>query len=378
MARVRTDWILFLTIVATVCFGILMLYSASSVVAAYKYKSSFYFVEKQLLWAALALFFMMFIMKTDYRRFKSPGWAFAPVGVVMMLLIIAYFADPHAHRWLRLSSVQIQPSEFAKPALILFLAFFVSLRAPAINNWHTFIPAALLVGLLAGFVMLGDVGTAIVLLAIAAAVFFAAGLEWRKVLAAIAIGGVIVVGAVVSKPYRLARIVAFVDSDFTIVDRIDPNGKLKSYLRTSTVTRDPSYHVRQSKIAVGDGGLTGRGLMNGKQKLFYLPEAHTDFIYAVIAEELGLWGAALVVLAFLVILWRGLRLAVLTPSDFGRYVALGATTMVVVQGFFNIGVVLGMLPTKGIPLPMISYGGSSLMSTLISLGLLLSVSEHSG
>jgi len=376
--RAKTDWILFLTIVVTVCFGLLMVYSASSVVAADKFKNSFHFLEKQAALAAVGLFLMMVVMKLDYQRLQNPAWAFAPVGVLVMLLLVAYKLDPYAHRWLRLGPIQIQPSEFAKPALILFLAFFVSWRAKAINNWHTFIPAALTVGLLSGCVMLGDVGTAIVLLAIAAAVFFVAGLEYRKVAAALGIGCIIVGAAVVARPYRLARMVAFADKDFRIVGRFDPGGKLKSYLATSVATRDPSYHVKQSKIAVGSGGLAGRGLMKGKAKLYYLPEAHTDFIYAVIAEELGLWGASLVIVAFLVILWRGLRLTVRATSDFGRYLALGATTMVVVQAFFNIGVVLDMLPTKGIPLPLISYGGSSVVSTLISLGLLLSVSEHSG
>jgi cell division protein FtsW len=378
MAQVKTDWILFWTIVATVCFGILMVYSASSVMAAERYKNSLYFVERQMAWAAGSLFLMLLLMRFDYRRLRAPGWAFAPVGLLLVTLGVVYFADPHAHRWLRIGSFGIQPSEFAKPALILFLAYFVSLRKAAINDRHTLIPASLVVGFLSGIVMLGDVGTAIVLLAIAAVVFFAAGLEWKYILMAFAVAGLFVVVAVASRPYRLARVVTFVDPDFKIIHLLDRQDRIKRYLQTSVVTRDAGYHIKQSKIAVGDGGLAGRGLMNGKQKLFYLPEAHTDFIYAVAAEELGLWGASLVLLLFLVILWRGLKITLRTPNDFGRYVALGVTAMVVLQGLFNIGVVLGMLPTKGIPLPMISYGGSSLMSTLACLGLLLSVSGHSG
>jgi cell division protein FtsW len=151
-----------------------------------------------------------------------------------------------------------------------------------------------------------------------------------------------------------------------------------AYVQRSTAHRDPDYHLRQSLIAVGSGGPLGLGPSQGKQKLYYLPEAHTDFIYAVIGEELGLWGPMLVMLAFLVILWRGLRLYFLTPDDFGRYLALGITTVVVAQAFINMSVVLGMVPTKGIPLPMISYGGSSLLSTLASVGILQSIGDHSG
>jgi cell division protein FtsW len=185
-------------------------------------------------------------------------------------------------------------------------------------------------------------------------------------------------GFVISKPYRLARVIGFFDPEYTFVQRVDRSGKLQAYLRRSLVARDTNYQVGQSKIAVGAGGLTGQGLMEGRQKLLYLPEAHTDFIYAVAAEELGLPGAVGILTAFLVIFWRGLRATVLIQDDFGRYLALGVTTMVVVQAFINMSVVLGLMPTKGIPLPMISFGGSSLLSTLASLGILMNVSEHAG
>jgi len=187
-----------------------------------------------------------------------------------------------------------------------------------------------------------------------------------------------VVFLVASKPYRLARIVHYFDPNYKLVDTIDPNGRVKAYLNTSLTSRDTNYQAEQSKIAVGAGGPIGLGLMQGKQKLLYLPEAHTDFIYAVVSEELGLVGSVGVLIGFVVILWRGLRATVHIPDDFGRYLALGITTMLVVQAFMNISVVLGMMPNKGIPLPMISSGGSSLVSTLASLGILLNVSEHAG
>jgi cell division protein FtsW len=183
---------------------------------------------------------------------------------------------------------------------------------------------------------------------------------------------------VASKPYRVARVIGYVDPHYTLVDKINPGGQLKAYVHSSLATRDPAYQARQSKIAIGSGGTLGVGLMQGKQKLFYLPEAHTDFIYAVVGEELGLWGAMALLVGFFLILWRGFRLFWLAPDDFGKYLALGITASVVIQALINISVVLDMGPTKGIPLPMISYGGSSLLSTLASLGMLLSVSEHAG
>jgi cell division protein FtsW len=227
-------------------------------------------------------------------------------------------------------------------------------------------------------VVLADLGTAVVLGATAVVVFLVAGLEWRYCVITLAVAAIGVVGFIVSKPYRVARIVGHLDPEYRLIDRIDSQGRIKAYLRRSLTARDTSYQADQSKIAVGAGGLTGQGLMQGRQKLLYLPEAHTDFIYAVVAEEMGLVGSAGILCAFLVIFWRGLRAAVLVQDEFGRYLALGITTLVVFQGLVNISVALGMMPTKGIPLPMISFGGSSLLSTLASLGILMNVSEHAG
>jgi cell division protein FtsW len=186
--------------------------------------------------------------------------------------------------------------------------------------------------------------------------------------------------AVAAKPYRLTRIIGYVDHDYKIVQKIDStlHVHLAEYLKKSLTTKDTSYQSEQAKIAVGSGGVLGQGLMQSKQKEGFLPESHTDFIYAIVGEEFGLIGAAAVLLAFGLILWRGIRATILIPDDFGRYLALGMTTMLVVQAFMNMSVVLGLMPTKGIPLPMISFGGSSLLSTLTCLGILLNVSEHAG
>ena len=298
--------------------------------------------------------------------------------MALILLLIVYFVDASQHRWLRLGPLGIQPSELTKPALVVFLAFFVTMRARAINTRYTLVPVAMALGLVIVAVGVADLGTAVVLMFTAAAIFFVAGLEWKHCVMALSVAAVVVVAFVASKPYRLARIVHYIDPGYKVIDRIDPQGRLKTYLNKSLTSRDTSYQSEQSKIAVGAGGPLGLGLMQGKQKLLYLPEAHTDFIYAVVSEELGLIGSVGVLLGFIVILWRGLRATVLVPDDFGRYLALGITTMLVVQGFINISVVLGMMPTKGIPLPMISSGGSSLVSTLASLGILMNVSEHAG
>jgi len=381
--RVQTDRILFTTILLIVGCGVLVLWSASSVIADTRYGSSLYFALRQAAWAAVAIPLMLWIMKKDYRLLNTPTWAFPTISLVLVALGVVYKLDPLYHRWIRLGPVSIQPSEFAKPVLILFLAYFVARRANAINNKYTLMPAAVIVGLVAGMVMIADIGTAVVLAATAAAVFLVAGLEWRYVAVASAVLSIFLTIAIVSRPYRIARIFGFFDSDYSsldapIVRHFDPQGDLKAWLEKNAPTRNSDYHIHQSLIAVGSGGLVGRGPMRSTQKLFYLPEAHTDFIYAVLAEELGLWGALLTVAGFFIVLWRGLRIYFRTPDDFGKYLALGVTTMVVVQAFMNISVVLGMGPTKGIPLPLMSYGGSSLINTLISLGILQSVGEHSG
>src|SRR5581483_2757815 len=224
----------------------------------------------------------------------------------------------------------------------------------AINTRHTLIPAALAVGFVIFAVIVADLGTAFVLGVAAITVFFVAGLEWRYCGIAAAISFVGLGISVYREPYRLARVVHFLDPQYKILMKIDKSGSIRNRMQKSLATRDTNYQAQQSKIAVGAGGPTGLGLMNGKQKLLYLPEAHTDFIYAVVGEELGTVGAGGVLLCFAVIFWRGLRAAWRMGDDFGRYLALGATVVVVVQGFINMSVVLGMMPTKGIPLPMIS------------------------
>lgn len=379
MARLRTDWILFLTIVALVAFGLVMLYSASSAVAELRYRVPHYhFVIRQIGWAFISFGVMMYFKRMDYRRMNTPAWAFSGLGVVLALLVLVYFADPRTHRWFKLSGVSFQPSEFAKPALIIFLAYFVSRRAHLINDRRTIRQAFVAVMILAFMVVVADLGTAMVPVITAVLVFWIAGLERKYMFRVAMIGVALVVIAIASRGYRLGRVIAYVDPDYSKIELVDTHGWIKGYIQRSTSVRDASYQPRQSKIAVGTGGVLGTGLMQGKQKLMFLPDAHTDFIYATVGEELGLWGSTAVLAGFVVVLWRGARLFLLARDDFGKYLALGVTLSIVVQAFINMSVVLDMAPTKGFPLPMISFGGSSLLSTLASLGMLLSVSEHEG
>jgi cell division protein FtsW len=375
--RLRTDWVLFATVVLMVSFGLVMVYSASSVMAEWRYQSTTYFLLRQAGWAVASFFAMMWLKSRDYRFLMSPKWAFGPLGAVLALLVLVYFMDPKTHRWFRMGPGSIQPSEFAKPALAIFLAWFVTIRSRRINAKHTILPACLVLMMLGVAVVIADLGTAVVLMLTAAVVFFVAGLDKRYFVAAIGALALFAILAIVSKPYRIARVVHFIDPQFTIISRFDKTGRLLTYVN-ETKTRDTGYQAMQSKIAVGTGGVLGMGLMQSRQKLLYLPEAHTDFIYAVVGEEVGLFGCTAVLAGFLVLMWRGLRLYWTAPDEFGRFLALGLTASIVFQAFINMSVVLDMVPTKGIPLPMISSGGSSLLSTLIACGLLLSVGEHSG
>jgi cell division protein FtsW len=379
--RLKTDWILFFTVLAMVFSGVLIVYSASAIMAQMgPNHSPWYFVKRQAVWAVIALTIMMALKSTHYRKLRNPTVALSAISVALFLLVAVYFADPANHRWLRLGGpVGVQPSELAKPALVIFLAFFVTWRARAINNpRYTLVPAAMAVGLVILAVVVADLGTAIVLGAAAALVFFVAGLEKRYCAIVGALAMIGLVFFVFSKTYRLARVVMFFDPQFKIIEKFDKKGAIKTRLQESLVTRDTNYQLEQSKIAVGAGGSVGLGFMAGRQKLLYLPEAHKDFIYAVAGEELGMIGSVGLLLGFGVIFWRGMRATLRINDDFGRYLALGLTVVVVVQGFMHMSVVLGMMPTKGIPLPMISYGGSSLVSTLASLGMLMNVSEHAG
>jgi cell division protein FtsW len=358
--RVSVDRVLFIVTLLLVFIGLVMVFSASAVMAKERYGSAYFFLLRQMGWAVVGIVAMVIAMKVDYRRYKHPAVVFSLIGVTSLMLISVFFLDRahNTHRWIHFGGFSFQPSEIAKPAIILFLAFFLESRTQSMGDWrNTLLPAIVPTLFFLGLIVFEpDLGTAIACAAITASVLFVAGLDMRYLGYALAASILPLYFLIFHVAYRRARILAFLDP------YSDPQGR--------------GFHIIQSLIAVSTGGITGVGLMEGKQKLFYLPEPHTDFIFAVTAEELGLVGALIIVALFSIFLWRGVRTALHTQDLFGRFLAVGITSMVVLQAFINISVVLGLMPTKGIPLPFISYGGSSLFVTLACVGVLLNVTKQ--
>jgi cell division protein FtsW len=358
--RVSVDRWLFTVTMLLVFVGLVMVFSASAVMARERFGSPYAFLSKQLIWAVAGLVAMVVAMRVDYRRYKHPGLVFSLLGTTTLLLISVFFLDRshNTHRWIHAGGFSFQPSELAKPVLILFLAYFLEGRAKSMDDVrNTLAPAAAPVGMLLGLIVLQpDLGTAIACAGIAACIFYVAGMRRRYFGYTFGASLLPLYFLIFHVSWRRDRLLAFINP---YADR-----------------QKAGFHIIQSLIAVGTGGITGEGLMEGKQKLFYLPEPHTDFIFAVTAEELGLLGAIFVVTLFAIFLWRGMRASWRTEDLFGRYLAVGITSMVVLQAFINISVVLGMMPTKGIPLPLVSYGGSSLFVTLACVGVLLNITKQ--
>ena len=361
MARkLKSDKLLFTATLLLVCTSVVMVYSASAVVAMDKNNDPYLFLFKQATWALLGLFLVQFVMRIDYRNYRQPAVIWTALAVVSIGLIAVLFGTPRngATRWLNLGGLGVQPSELAKIAVIIFIAALLERRMEKIDEpSQTLIPIGLVLSVLVGLILLEpDLGTSVSLLMIAAVMVFAAGINYRYIVGLALASLPAMYFLIWTSEYRRKRVLAFLDP------WADPLGD--------------GFQMIQSMIAVGTGGLFGRGLMGGVQKLHYLPEPHNDFIYSVISEELGMIGATIVVACFCVIAWRGLRTSMRAPDRFGAFLALGLTTMVAFQAFFNVSVVLGLLPTKGIPLPFVSYGGSSLLINLIGMGILLNVSQH--
>jgi cell division protein FtsW len=358
--RVSVDGWLFTVTLILVFVGLVMIFSASAVMAKERYGSGYFFLLRQVGWAAGGIAAMLVAMKVDYRRYKHPAVVFSLLGVTTLLLISVFFLDRahNTHRWIHFSGFSFQPSEVAKVAVILFVAYFLENRTHSMRDLrNTLLPAILpTVVLLALIVFQPDLGTAIACAATTACILFVAGLELRYLGYASVLSLISLYFLIFRVAWRWDRIMAFINP------YSDPQGK--------------GFHIIQSLIAVSTGGITGLGFMEGKQKLFYLPEPHTDFIFAVTAEELGLLGSLVVLLLFGIFLWRGVRTALRTQDMFGRLLAVGITSMVVVQAFINMSVVLGIMPTKGIPLPFVSYGGSSLFVTLACVGVLLNITKQ--
>lgn len=341
--------------------GVVMVYSASAVVAADRFHDPYFFLKKQLFWALLGSVAMLVAVRVDYRRlerFVLPALILA--GVLLLLVLIPPIGQAinGTRRWIRLGPVSFQPAELAKLTLVFYLAAFLARNQERLDDLRRGVLPPLAIGaLFAGLVFAQpDLGNCLTLVALTFGLLYLAGSPVRYLGWALAPALPLVVVAILMAPYRLRRITAFWDP------WADPRGS--------------GFQIIQSWLAFGNGGLFGQGIGASRQKLFYLPESHTDFIFAVVGEELGFIGAAAFVALFAVLIWRGLRIGLRTSEPFGAYLALGITLLIATQTLVNLGVVTGLLPTKGLPLPFISFGGSALSMTMLSTGVLLNISQH--
>jgi cell division protein FtsW len=363
--KLASDRLLFVPVIALVAMGLLMIYSASAMQiylpAAGATSHPYYFLFKQGIAVVLGAVLAFAAASIDYRRFDDPRLITIGLSLLTLALVAVLFRAPinGTRRWIDLKVMSVQPSEFAKVGLVIALAALLSRRQDDMEHpTRTLLPVAALVGLLSGLVLLEpDFGTAISYFLVAGAMLYFAGLRLRWFLGAALLIVPTLAAYVWSASYRRDRIFAFLDPE------ADPLGK--------------GFQALQSLIAVGTGGVTGLGLGHGKQKLFFLPYPYTDFIYAIVGEELGLIGCATVLALFGLVFARGIRAAVQAPDSFGRLLGIGLSVMIVVQALVNVSVVLALLPTKGIPLPFMSYGGSALWADLLAIGILLNVSQHS-
>jgi cell division protein FtsW len=354
------DKVMLAIVLGITLFGAVMVYSASAILAEKNYGSQFYFLIRQGAWALVGLVAMAVALSIDYRHYKRPAVIYSVLGISLFLLVVVFLLPRvnETHRWIRYGRYfSLQPSEPAKLALIAYLGFFLERRAREIESFKsTFLRAGIVAGVLIALVGAEpDLGTSLALGLVFVTMMFQAGTPIRY-LATLAVPVVPAMAYMLLKPWRFARLLAF----------LDPWKYQTNF----------GFQPVQSMIAIGSGGTGGVGFAQGRQKLFYLPAPHTDFIFAVIGEELGLIGAGTLVLLFGLLAWRGYRAARFAPDMFGQLLAVGLTTMIIAQAFFNISVTLSLVPTKGIPLPFISAGGSSLAISLFAAGMLLNVSKH--
>ena len=360
--KLSPDIWLFGLVVALVSLGVVMVYSASAIVAAERFGDPLFFLKKQLFWAVLGMGCLWGAMRLDYRRLER---LVVPLLVLSFVLLVLVLVPPFGQaingtrRWFRVASFSFQPVELAKLSLVVYLAAFLTRRQEVVRSFaQGLLPLLMVAGGMAALTILQpDLGNSVTLVLLTLALAYLAGARGMH-MAAIAGAAVPVVAVLIAmKPYRWRRMVAFMNP------WDDPQGS--------------GFQIIQSFLALGSGGVLGRGLGESKQKLFYLPEPYTDFIFAIIGEELGLLGGVTVVVLFALLIWRGLRVGLHAPDAFGGYLALGLTLMLALQTLVNLGVVMGALPTKGLPLPFISFGGSALLTTMFSAGVLLNISQHS-
>jgi cell division protein FtsW len=358
----RTDWFMFVIAAGLAVFGAIMVYSASAMISLRETQeqSQFAYFYKQLGFTLAGLLAMFVASRVDYHIFENKYFVFGALifTVVLLAVVFGFPAINGARRWIRFGGFSVQPSELTKVVLPIFLAWFLTRNEDQVGDLKaTVLPCVAVLALLGGLVFIEpDLGTTIVLCAIFSAVYFAGGARILHIATVAGAMAVVGLGALVFAPWRVQRIMAFMDP-YKYAD-------------------DAAYQVVQSLYAIGSGGILGEGFAKGQQKLFYLPYPYSDFIFSVVGEELGLVGTLAVVLAFGLLLWRGARAAIRASDRFGMLLGIGITTGIIVQALFNISVVTSILPAKGIPLPFISYGGSSVMVTLFAVGILLNISQQ--
>jgi cell division protein FtsW len=357
----RTDFdytILFVTLIL-VAFGIVMVYSASAILAADKFKDSFYFLKKQALFAAGGALLMAIAMKLNYHLWQKLAYPVLLISLALLVLVlVAGTKAGGSTRWLYIGSLSFQPSELSKLALVVFLSYFLAKKGEKIRTFQFgFLPTILISGIMILLVIhQPDFGVAMFLGIMVMIMLFVGGTRLSYILTLVLSAIPVVYYLIVKVPYRAQRIMSYLNP------WRDPQGV--------------SFQLVQSFVALGAGGVFGSGLGQGKQKLYFLPAPHTDFIYSVVGEETGFIGAAIILGLYLVFSVRGIRVSLGAPDEFGTFLGMGITSLISLQAIINMAVVLGLLPTKGLTLPLVSYGGTSLVVSLVSVGILLNISSH--
>ena len=357
--RKTPDFWLFIMAMILMCIGLLMVFSASEYSTMVHFEDSYFYFKKQLIWALISLICMRLVMKIDYWHYKRHVILFLGITVTMLLLVLFIGEEVKgATRQINFGFISFTPSEFVKILLVIIIASSLAGQRERIKDfWNGVFPSVLLVGFVAGLVLIQpDLGTAVSLVIIVFIMLFAAGARARHLGLLILTGLAAIYAAITYEPYRLSRYLSFMDP------WADPLGD--------------GFQTVQGLYAIGSGGLFGLGLGQSKQKLFYLPENHTDFIFAIVGEELGFIGVAVVLGLFAVFLWRGLKIALNSEEPFASLLACGITASIGIQIIINIAMVAGCLPVTGIPLPFISFGGTSLLSTMLGVGILLNISRY--
>ncbi|OIO75369.1 MAG: putative lipid II flippase FtsW [Elusimicrobia bacterium CG1_02_37_114] len=350
---------LIITSLILLCFGLVMVYSSSAIVTGEKKQDSFFFLKKQVLWAVVSIACFFFFLIYDYKKLQK----FSQIGLVVsiiLLILVLIIGKPvrDVRRWLTIGPVNFQVSELTKIFIVIFLANYLDRKKSKIKDFFSgLLPALIAVGAVVFLIAIEpDLGIPLVIVIVSAILLFIAGARWIHLFSITAVAAAAGYLAIISKGYRIERFISF--------------------LNPWKYSDSSGYQLVQSLISLGSGGFWGRGLGNSQLKKFYLPEMHTDFIFSIVGEELGVIGVLLIVLLFVSLLYNGCKIALEATDLFGTLLAAGVTFTIVIQAFFNIAVCCGCIPTKGISLPFFSYGGSSLITTFIGIGILANISQH--